>query len=94
MPTQAPAAQRGSALYADYCAICDGGQAINGGKTPDLRKTSSEILDMMPEILVDGVLAPSGMPSFAHILTPENAKDIGGYLKSQSLVRAAPMEQS
>ena len=92
LPAQNPSAQRGSALYADYCSICHGGQAINGGTTPDLRETSSEILEMMPEILLDGVLAPGGMPSFAHILTRENAKDIGAYLRSQSFARSAPME--
>lgn len=71
------------ALYGDYCAICHGGQAINGGTTPDLRASPPELIEAMPQILIQGALAPAGMPSFAHVMTEEEARDIAAYLARQ-----------
>lgn len=86
VPVVDAAAKRGMALYGDYCGICHGGQAINGGTTPDLRRSAPEILDNMEQILIDGALAPMGMPKFAHVMTRQDARDIGAYLRTQTLV--------
>jgi quinohemoprotein ethanol dehydrogenase len=84
LPVVDAAAKRGMALYADYCGICHGGQAVNGGTTPDLRRAAPEVLDNLEQILIDGALAPIGMPSFAHVMTRQEARDIGAYLRTQS----------
>ncbi|MCW2393758.1 MULTISPECIES: PQQ-dependent dehydrogenase, methanol/ethanol family [unclassified Sphingobium] len=89
-----PAERRGMALYGDYCAICHGGQAVNGGTTPDLRASSPEVIDMLPQILIKGALTPAGMPSFAHVMTEAEARDISAYLKAQSFNTSSPVKRS
>ena len=63
-----------------YCTICHGGPV-----NPDLRR--SRLLtdkDAWQKVVMDGVLAPRGMASFAAYLKPEEAEGIRAYVNQQA----------
>ncbi len=76
----------GSRAYMTYCTICHGGP-IN----PDLRR-SALLKDAAAwqKVVMDGVLAPNGMISFAPYLKPEESEGVRAYLiqEARTLLKA------
>lgn len=79
----APAAliAKGDGLYGQYCLRCHGIGAVSASMVPDLRH-SAMIADgdSLDQILIGGVLAPLGMPSFKGVLTSADTAAIRAYL--------------
>ncbi len=70
---------QGDGLYGRYCLRCHGAAAISASFVPDLRH-SALLHEGMEAVLLDGVLADQGMPSFRGILTAPQVAAIRGYL--------------
>ncbi|MCI0659474.1 MAG: PQQ-dependent dehydrogenase, methanol/ethanol family [Acidobacteria bacterium] len=71
----------GANLYAQHCSICHGLAGLGGGGVlPDLKISSPEIFRRYKQIVLDGELAQSGMPSFKPWLKPEDVDAIRAYI--------------
>jgi len=74
----------GRVVFGDYCVACHGAGAVAGGQAPDLR--ASPILldpDILRQVLVDGILQPSGMPAFKD-LTPMQMDNLRYYVRDRA----------
>ncbi len=71
--------EAGRQLYHGVCAGCHGGAAISSGLVPDLRYMNPETHAQFAPI-VAGARARQGMPSFAHVLPPEQITLVHQYL--------------
>jgi len=71
----------GGSLYGRYCAICYGVAVVAGGAIPDLRRSvfinSQEAFD---SIVLEGVLLDKGMPSWAQVVSGEDAEAIRAFI--------------
>jgi PQQ-dependent dehydrogenase (methanol/ethanol family) len=72
--------EEGDRLFADNCLGCHGIDAVSGGITPDLRRTSAEVHGQMVEIVLGGIRAPLGMPSFDDRLDEDDVRLIQAYI--------------
>jgi quinohemoprotein ethanol dehydrogenase len=73
----------GGRLYHEYCAVCHGVNAIAGRTSiPDLRKSPLPYV-AFDEVVRTGLRAPLGMPSFAHLLSETDLKQIWGFIDAQ-----------
>jgi quinohemoprotein ethanol dehydrogenase len=71
----------GANLYAQHCSICHGLAGLGGGGVlPDLRVSSPDIFGRYRQIVLEGELAQSGMPSFKPWLKPEDVDAIRAYI--------------
>lgn len=77
--------ERGEDLYMVHCVRCHGGNAASSGLYPDLRQSSEGVHKIWKQILLDGVLAPRGMASFADVLTEEDVDAIHSYVIQRAL---------
>ncbi|MGH7678651.1 MAG: PQQ-dependent dehydrogenase, methanol/ethanol family [Gemmatimonadaceae bacterium] len=76
----APAAiEEGRKLYATYCFSCHGVNAV-AGALPDLRYASADVHRDFEAIVLQGARVAGGMPSFADLLTPAQARAIQAYV--------------
>lgn len=73
----------GQRLFGAYCMICHGVGAVSGGVIPDLRKTTEARREVFEQIVLDGILAPVGMPSFKDSLDTQQVTLIKEYIKSR-----------
>jgi mono/diheme cytochrome c family protein len=71
---------RGGRLYAGWCMPCHGPLAIGGGSIADLRYATAETHASFAQIVLGGLRAERGMPAFADVLTPDDARAIQGYV--------------
>ncbi|MHA1554147.1 MAG: outer membrane protein assembly factor BamB family protein, partial [Alphaproteobacteria bacterium] len=78
---------RGKKLYAQYCYMCHGLDAMSGGVITDLRYASAQTFEKWATIVIGGSRADRGMRSFAGAITPDDALAIRAYV----LNRAAQM---
>jgi len=81
----AAAYSQAALLYEHHCAICHGVAAVTGGVLPDLRR--SVRLQSAAEwrrVVVDGDLAPLGMPRFGRYVSAEDAELIRAYVATQA----------
>jgi quinohemoprotein ethanol dehydrogenase len=69
---------RGSVLYAKRCALCHGAQARGGMK--DLRWLSPQRHARFFAVVLGGTDKAKGMPSFADVLTHDEAAAIHAYI--------------
>ena len=51
----------GHGLYAQYCSVCHGENAVGGGVVPDLRASSFLGNDFFYEIVLNGAMKDAGM---------------------------------
>jgi quinohemoprotein ethanol dehydrogenase len=74
-------AKRGRELFSDnFCMACHGLDAEKGGlAVPDLRRSSPEVYDAMPDIVIRGAYLPLGMPAFPN-LTVSDIEAIQAFL--------------
>ncbi|NBC37430.1 PQQ-dependent dehydrogenase, methanol/ethanol family [Novosphingobium sp. FSY-8] len=75
---------RGDGLYGRFCLRCHGAGAVSAGAYPDLRQSPLVMSDAFPQIVLNGALAPRGMPSFAGQLTRADLDAIRIYLARRS----------
>jgi quinohemoprotein ethanol dehydrogenase len=67
------------------CAYCHGMDAIGGpGSVPDLRRISAERLELLPQILREGILTSTGMPDYRELLTEQDVPAIRAYVVEQA----------
>jgi quinohemoprotein ethanol dehydrogenase len=72
---------RGEVLYARYCGVCHGGEAISGGMVPDLRHSPTlGSSDAIKSIVIDGALKHNGMVSFKEAIAPDDAEALRHYM--------------
>ena len=62
------------------CIACHGMDAISGGIVPDLRRTTSEVHATFADIVIGGLRAPLGMPSFDDRLDADDVRQIQAYV--------------
>ncbi|HSG07589.1 MAG TPA: PQQ-dependent dehydrogenase, methanol/ethanol family [Longimicrobiales bacterium] len=70
----------GDTLFSDNCVGCHGLEVVSGGITPDLRRTSAALHAQFEQIVLGGLRAPLGMPSFADLLSSEEVRRIQAYV--------------
>jgi PQQ-dependent dehydrogenase (methanol/ethanol family) len=77
---------RGEALYHDYCVACHGVVAVStsGSSMPDLRYLSEENHHRFDAIVRGGLRLPDGMPTFADLLSTEDARAIQNYVLTRA----------
>ncbi len=74
-------AARGAGLFAQRCARCHGGRGeAQLSAYPDLHRLPAATHAIFDSIVLGGKLAPSGMASFADVLTPADSRAIQAYL--------------
>lgn len=78
---------RGEQGYNGRCVTCHGRNAV-GSALPDLRYSSKETIQSLDRIVLDGMLAPAGMPSFRKIVTPDDVKSLQAYIVSRARLGA------
>jgi mono/diheme cytochrome c family protein len=83
---------RGHTLYHRWCMFCHGIGTKSGGLLPDLRFARREVFDQWQEIVISGVRAERGMPSFADALSREDAEAIRAYVITQAHRRPSWLE--
>jgi quinohemoprotein ethanol dehydrogenase len=75
--------QAGMALYAQWCSVCHGIAAVGGGVIPDLRYSAPAVYASYPQIVLEGAMANSGMPSLKRWVKPEELEAIRLFVLSQ-----------
>ena len=70
----------GTGLYAQYCSVCHGENAIGGGVVPDLRASTFLGNDFFYEIVLNGAMKDAGMAAFKSVLDQKDAAAIRAYL--------------
>ncbi|MBR9812800.1 PQQ-dependent dehydrogenase, methanol/ethanol family [bacterium] len=81
----------GRQLYHGLCVGCHGASAISGGLVPDLRYMKEDTHKIFGGI-VAGAYAKRGMPSFGHVLPPEQTALIHQYVIKRSHDLVAQLE--
>ncbi len=79
----AEALGRGAERYHQWCAVCHGIGAVGGGVLPDLRYAPDAVQRTFGEIVLGGIRADHGMPSFADVLSAEEVRWIQAYVLSR-----------
>jgi len=80
---------KGEQVYNGNCVTCHGRNAV-GGALPDLRYSSKGTIESLDKIVLDGMLAPAGMPSFRKIVSPDDVKALQAYIVSRARAGATP----
>jgi len=70
----------GGRLFAQYCSVCHGENAIGGGVIPDLRASAFLGTDFFYEVVLNGALKDAGMASFKPVLDQKDASALRAYL--------------
>jgi len=60
-------------LYMRNCIACHGAVGSGGGVVPDLARSSKTTYDNLEQIVVEGLLAPLGMPKHDHLTSEDIA---------------------
>lgn len=72
---------RGRTIFARYCVVCHGPEAIGNGVIPDLRYSGALAnADAWRAVVLDGVLEPRGMVSFAQVINDGEAEALRSYV--------------
>jgi quinohemoprotein ethanol dehydrogenase len=66
--------------YNENCAVCHGFLARSGGSIPDLRRMSSETIELFDQIVLEGLWSANGMASFGDVLTEALSADVLNYV--------------
>ena len=70
----------GRDLFAQYCSVCHGADAVGGGVVPDLRASTFLGNDFFYEIVLNGAMKDNGMAPFSSVLSKDDATAIRAYL--------------
>jgi quinohemoprotein ethanol dehydrogenase len=74
---------RGAEIFNGRCMLCHGLNAV-GGSLPDLRYSSKDMIESLDQVLLDGALAPLGMPSYKKILNAQDVKALHAYIVARA----------
>ncbi|MDA1075441.1 MAG: PQQ-dependent dehydrogenase, methanol/ethanol family [Proteobacteria bacterium] len=74
----------GERRYGEFCAVCHGLIARSGGSIPDLRLSDAGRQQAFRQIVLDGILAASGMAAFDDVLSVEDVDRIQAYVKARA----------
>jgi quinohemoprotein ethanol dehydrogenase len=80
----AAAIENGKRLYQRFCSGCHGDVAVSGGVLPDLRYSATLANEQWFNVVLGGLLQPSGMVSFSNDLSRRDAESIRGYVISRA----------
>lgn len=85
-PSEATEAQvtNGKYKYMSTCMVCHGALVVSGGVLPDLRMLPPEKHAIFKEIVYDGVIHGSGMPTMGDLLTEQDVRDIEAYIVTRA----------
>jgi len=72
--------ERGRRVYADTCFTCHGMGLHASGLYPDLRTASAETHEQWDAIVLGGIRTQKGMPSFADVVSAEDARAVQAYV--------------
>jgi len=72
--------KRGGELYLQYCMSCHGTIDKNYGALPDLGLMAKEKFDIIDNIVLKGMLQPSGMPNFGSRLSAADLENLKKYI--------------
>ena len=72
--------RRGREVYAEVCFTCHGMGLEGSGVYPDLRTASARTHDQWDAIVRGGIRTHKGMPSFADVVSAEDARAIQAYV--------------
>lgn len=75
--------QKGSALFAERCAVCHFNQG-RGGATPNLLHLSPERHELFEGVVMEGWLQSRGMPRFDDVFSAEDVSAIQAYIISEA----------
>ena len=78
--TDAATIKHGEALFQRYCSSCHGDVAVGGNVLPDLRYSPTLGNEQWFYIVLNGLLKPNGMASYAKELSRKDADDIRSYV--------------
>ena len=81
--------KQGEQFYQSLCVTCHGGGVVSSGVLPDLRLLTPAKHDIFQQIVIDGMLAPTGMASFADVLTPQEAEYVRQFIISRAIADRA-----
>ena len=81
--------EAGSALFAQWCAVCHGLGAAGGGATSDLRYSPPATFDKYRDIVLEGKYQSVGMPSLKRWLAAEDVDAIRAYVLTRRAALAA-----
>jgi PQQ-dependent dehydrogenase (methanol/ethanol family) len=70
--------------YQSYCFACHGFGAATMSGVPDLRRASTATHETFEDIVLGGLRESLGMPSFADVLSPEEVRQIQGYVLARA----------
>ena len=87
-------ADRGEQLYVTYCFRCHSIGGASNGRVPDLRRLPRAFYDNFNSVVVEGAMAPMGMPGFKDVLNPQDADALKAYLLIEAEKDRALREQS
>jgi quinohemoprotein ethanol dehydrogenase len=80
----AAAIESGKRLYQRFCSGCHGDVAVSGGVLPDLRYSATLANDQWFNVVLNGLLQPNGMVSFAKELSRRDAESVRAYVISRA----------
>jgi quinohemoprotein ethanol dehydrogenase len=75
--------RKGAQIFNARCMLCHGLNAV-GASLPDLRYSSKDMIESLDQVLLDGVLAPAGMPSYKKILKAQDVKALQAYIVARA----------
>jgi PQQ-dependent dehydrogenase (methanol/ethanol family) len=76
--------EQGAAVYGARCGNCHGFNAISGGTIPDLRYLSEDTHSAFLDIVMGGIRAGNGMPSFTNVISESDANAVHAYIISRA----------
>lgn len=74
----------GKILYATFCLVCHGANAVAGSGVPDLRYATAQVHREFAAIVLGGAREARGMPSFKDLLTRAQVRAIQAYVLSRA----------
>ena len=75
---------RGESVYHSNCAVCHGFMAKSSGVVPDLRMTGETRHGLYKEIVLGGILAGTGMASYADLIDENDVEAVQAYVISRA----------
>ncbi|MFK7897026.1 MAG: PQQ-dependent dehydrogenase, methanol/ethanol family [Myxococcota bacterium] len=84
----------GRAVYADNCSFCHGFGLKASGLYPDLRAAGPAVHENWNAIVIGGLRSASGMPSFADLLSSEEAEAVRAYVLHRAARKPGLLEKA
>jgi quinohemoprotein ethanol dehydrogenase len=72
--------KRGEEIYLQFCMSCHGTIDKDYGALPDLGLMAKEKFDIIDNIVLKGMLEPSGMPNFGSRLSAADLENLKKYI--------------